>query len=91
MRAWRAPLQAGYAVLQGGGSSIAAITSAVMALEDNPLFNAGRGAVFTLEGRNELDASIMAGSTLNAGAVSGVLHIRIRWRWRAPSWSNRNM
>ena len=69
-------LQAGYAVLQGGGSSIAAITSAVMALEDNPLFNAGRGAVFTLEGRNELDASIMAGSTLNAGAVSGVLHIK---------------
>ena len=71
-----AALQAGYAVLQAGGSSIAAITTAVMSLEDNPLFNAGRGAVFTLDGRNELDASIMAGGTLNAGAVCGVLHIK---------------
>ena len=71
-----AALQAGYAVLQAGGSSIAAITTAVMSLEDNPLFNAGRGAVFTLDGRNELDASIMAGATLNAGAVCGVLHIK---------------
>jgi beta-aspartyl-peptidase (threonine type) len=71
-----AALQAGYAVLQAGGSSIAAITSAVTSLEDNPLFNAGRGAVFTLDGRNELDASIMAGGTLNAGAVCGVMHVK---------------
>lgn len=69
-------LQAGYAVLQAGGTSIAAITTAVMSLEDNPLFNAGRGAVFTLDGRNELDASIMAGGSLTAGAVCGVLHIK---------------
>jgi beta-aspartyl-peptidase (threonine type) len=47
-----------------------------MSLEDNPLFNAGRGAVFTLEGRNELDAAIMEGRTLQAGAVCGVMHVR---------------
>lgn len=71
-----AALQAGYAVLEAGGSSLAAISSAVVSLEDNPLFNAGRGAVFTLDGRNELDASIMSGRTLGAGAVCGVLHIK---------------
>jgi beta-aspartyl-peptidase (threonine type) len=48
----------------------------VAALEDDPLFNAGRGAVFTIDGRNELDASIMDGATLRAGAVSGVTHIK---------------
>jgi L-asparaginase / beta-aspartyl-peptidase len=69
-------LAAGYAVLQTGGSSLDAVTAAVVMLEDNPLFNAGRGAVFTLEGRNELDASIMDGSTLKAGAVCGLTQIK---------------
>jgi beta-aspartyl-peptidase (threonine type) len=69
-------IDAGFAVLQGGGTSIEAVTRAVVLLEDNPLFNAGKGAVFTLDGRNELDASIMDGSTLKAGAVCGVTRIR---------------
>ncbi len=69
-------LDAGYAVLDGGGTSLDAVTRAVVLLEDNPLFNAGHGAVFTLDGRNELDASIMDGGTLKAGAVCGVTHIK---------------
>jgi len=69
-------LDAGFELLQRGGSSLDAVTRAVVLLEDNPLFNAGKGAVFTLEGRNELDASIMDGSTLKAGAVAGVTRIR---------------
>src|SRR5882724_11166468 len=71
-----AALDAGYAVLQRRGTSLDAVTRAVMVLEDNPLFNAGYGSVFTLDGRNELDASIMDGSTLKAGAVCGVTRIR---------------
>ena len=71
-----AALDAGYAVLQSRGTSLDAVTRAVMALEDNPLFNAGLGSVFTLDGRNELDAAIMDGRTLNAGSVCGVTHIR---------------
>jgi len=71
-----AALDAGYAVLEGGGTSLDAVTRAVMALEDDPLFNAGRGAVFTIDGNNELDASIMDGATLRAGAVAGVTHIK---------------
>jgi beta-aspartyl-peptidase (threonine type) len=69
-------LDAGYSVLQTGGTSLDAVTRAVTVLEDNPLFNAGRGAVFTFDGHNELDAAIMDGSTLNAGAVCGVTQIR---------------
>ena len=69
-------LTAGYTVLESGGTSLDAVTRAVAALEDDPLFNAGRGAVFTIDGRNELDASIMDGTTLGAGAVSGVTHIK---------------
>jgi L-asparaginase / beta-aspartyl-peptidase len=69
-------LSAGYAVLERGGASVDAVTAAVVMLEDNPLFNAGRGAVFTLEGRNELDASIMEGSALKAGAVCGLTRIK---------------
>jgi beta-aspartyl-peptidase (threonine type) len=69
-------LSAGYAVLDAGGTSLDAVTSAIVLLEDNPLFNAGRGAVFTLDGRNELDASIMDGSTLGAGAVCGLTRIK---------------
>ncbi len=69
-------IDAGFAVLQAGGTSMDAVTRAVVLLEDNPLFNAGKGAVFTLDGHNELDASIMDGSTLKAGAVCGVTRIR---------------
>jgi beta-aspartyl-peptidase (threonine type) len=69
-------LAAGYTLLESGASSVAAVTAAVVALEDNPLFNAGRGAVFTLEGRNELDASIMEGHGLRAGAVCGLTQIK---------------
>jgi beta-aspartyl-peptidase (threonine type) len=71
-----AALEGGFAVLKGGGTSLDAVTRAVMLLEDNPLFNAGHGAVFTLDGRNELDASIMDGTTRMAGAVCGVTHIK---------------
>jgi beta-aspartyl-peptidase (threonine type) len=71
-----AALDAGFAVLQAGGTSLDAVTRAVVVLEDNPLFNAGRGAVFTYDGQNELDAAIMDGATLRAGAVCSVTHIR---------------
>lgn len=69
-------LDAGYAVLARGGSGLDAVTTAVRILEDSPLFNAGRGAVFNHEGINELDASIMDGKDLKAGAVAGVRHVR---------------
>ncbi len=69
-------LDAGYAVLERGGSSLDAVTTAVRILEDNPLFNAGRGAVLTHDGHAELDASIMTGHDLKAGAVGGVKPIR---------------
>jgi beta-aspartyl-peptidase (threonine type) len=69
-------LAAGYALLEGGGTSLDAVTAAVVLLEDNPSFNAGHGAVFTLDGHNELDASIMEGRTRNAGAVCGVTRIK---------------
>lgn len=71
-----AALQAGFGLLQAGGSSLDAVTRAIVALEDNPLFNAGLGSVLTHDGRHELDASIMDGGTLAAGAVCGVWHIR---------------
>jgi len=69
-------LAAGFGVLENDGSAIDAVTAAVEFLEDDPCFNAGRGAVFTLDGHNELDASIMDGDTLRAGAVCGVTRIR---------------
>jgi beta-aspartyl-peptidase (threonine type) len=69
-------LDAGYAVLEAGGSSLDAVATAVRLLEDNPLFNAGRGAVLTHDGTVELDASIMEGRHLRAGAVAGVRHVR---------------
>lgn len=69
-------LNAGYAVLEAGGSSLDAVAAAVVELEDFPLFNAGRGAVFNHIGGHEMDASIMCGKTLEAGAVSGVSHIK---------------
>ena len=69
-------LDAGYAVLEKEGSSVDAVKAAVMSLEDNELFNAGKGAVFTKKGVNELDAAIMDGKTLGAGAVTGVRNVR---------------
>jgi beta-aspartyl-peptidase (threonine type) len=69
-------LNAGYAVLERGASSLDAIERSVRILEDDPLWNAGRGAVFTEDGRNELDAAIMQGATLQAGAVAGLSHVR---------------
>lgn len=69
-------LKAGYAVISKGGSSLDAVEAAVRVMEDSPLFNAGKGAVFTNEGKNELDAAIMNGKTLEAGAVAGVTTIR---------------
>jgi beta-aspartyl-peptidase (threonine type) len=67
-----AALQAGSSLLADGGSALDAVEAAVRWLEDDPAFNAGRGAVFTAEGRNELDAAIMDGATRAAGAVAGV-------------------
>jgi beta-aspartyl-peptidase (threonine type) len=69
-------LTTGGAILQGGGSSLDAVEAAITEMEDDPLFNAGRGAVFTAEGRNELDASIMDGRSRAAGAVAGITHTR---------------
>jgi L-asparaginase / beta-aspartyl-peptidase len=69
-------LTAGHRILRGGGTSLDAVEAAVRVMEESPLFNAGKGAVFTHEGRNELDASIMEGATRRAGAVAGVTIIR---------------
>ena len=69
-------LQTGEDILKGGGSAEDAVVETIKLLEDDPHFNAGKGAVFTYEGRNELDASIMSGRDLNAGAVSGVVGVR---------------
>lgn len=69
-------LQKGNEILKNGGSSLDAVTEAILIMEDSPLFNAGKGAVFTAEGKNEMDASIMDGSNLEAGAVAGVWGIK---------------
>jgi len=69
-------LDAGYALLEGGGSSLDAVTTAVRILEDDPLFNAGHGAALTRDGAAELDAAIMDGRQLRAGAVASVRHVR---------------
>ena len=69
-------LQTGYNKLKAGESSLNAIESAVRIMEDSPLFNAGKGAVFTNEGKNEMDAAIMDGKTLMAGSVAGVTTIK---------------
>jgi beta-aspartyl-peptidase (threonine type) len=68
--------ETGAEVLRSGGSALDAVVAAVHVLEDEPLFNAGRGAVFTADGKNELDASIMDGASLDAGAVAGVTRTR---------------
>ncbi|PSL30249.1 isoaspartyl peptidase/L-asparaginase family protein [Dyadobacter jiangsuensis] len=69
-------LQKGYEVLKKGGTSVQAVEAAIHVMEDSPLFNAGKGAVFTNEGKNEMDAAIMEGKTLKAGAVAGVTTIK---------------
>jgi L-asparaginase / beta-aspartyl-peptidase len=69
-------LRAGQEILQTGGSSLDVVETAVRVLEDDPHFNAGRGSVFTSAGRNEMDAAIMDGKTLRAGAVANVEHVR---------------
>lgn len=69
-------LEKGSVILSKGGSALDAVEASVKVLEDNPLFNAGKGAVFTNEGKNELDAAIMNGKTLEAGSVAGVTTIK---------------
>ncbi|PTT03737.1 beta-aspartyl-peptidase [Pedobacter sp. HMWF019] len=69
-------LQKGYELIKAGKTSLDAVEAAIHVLEDSPLFNAGKGAVFTHDGRNEMDAAIMDGKTLMAGAVAGVTVIR---------------
>ena len=66
----------GYEILNNGGSSLDAVEQTIHILENSPLFNAGKGAVFANNGKNELDASIMEGKTLNAGAVAGVTNLK---------------
>src|SRR5216110_3644334 len=69
-------LTTGYEILRRGGSSLDATEAAVRTLEDDPHFNAGKGSVFTSAGTNEMDAAIMDGKTLSAGAVAGIEHVR---------------
>lgn len=69
-------LSAGGEILAAGGSALDAVETAIRIMEDSPLFNAGKGAVFTHDGSNELDASIMDGATLEAGAVASVQHVK---------------
>jgi len=69
-------LKAGYTILSKGGSSLDAVETAIRIMEDSPLFNAGKGAVFTAQGKNEMDASIMDGRDMKAGAVAGVSSVR---------------
>ena len=69
-------IEAGETILKNGGSSLEAVEKAIRSLEDNPLFNAGKGAVFSNSGKNEMDASIMNGEDLSAGAVAGISNIK---------------
>ncbi|WP_299807061.1 isoaspartyl peptidase/L-asparaginase family protein [uncultured Shewanella sp.] len=79
-KAYREKLQqavdAGYDILAKGGDSLSAVRASINILENSPLFNAGHGAVYTYDGTHEMDASIMDGNTMNAGAVAGVKHIK---------------
>ena len=74
--ALQAALHAGTAVLEQNGSALDAVEATVQSLEDSPLFNAGRGSVFTANGNHEMDASIMEGKNLEAGAVSLISEVR---------------
>jgi L-asparaginase / beta-aspartyl-peptidase len=77
---YRAALQLavekGHAILAKGGTALDAVENAVIVLEDTPLFNAGRGSVFTKHGKHEMDAAIMCGKNMEAGAVAGIFNIR---------------
>lgn len=75
-KALQAAIDAGESVLKNKGTALDAVEASIRSLENNPLFNAGKGAVFTNEGKNEMDASIMVGDTLAAGAVAGVKNIK---------------
>jgi beta-aspartyl-peptidase (threonine type) len=72
----REALIAGYTVLEAGGTSVEAVKTAINIMEDSPLFNAGKGSVFTHDGKNEMDASIMEGNGRQAGAVAGVMTVK---------------
>ena len=72
----KSAVNAGFAVLEQGGAAVNAVKAAIVVLEDNVLFNAGRGSVFTKKGVQEMDAAIMNGATLEAGAVAGVRNVR---------------
>ncbi len=76
MEGLKTGVEAGYAVLEKGGTAVNALKAAIVLLEDNVLFNAGRGSVFTKKGVQEMDAAIMNGATLEAGAVAGVRNVR---------------
>jgi L-asparaginase / beta-aspartyl-peptidase len=76
MEGLKTGVEAGYAVLEKGGTAVNAVKAAIVVLEDNILFNAGRGSVFTKKGVQEMDAAIMDGTTLDAGAVAGVRNVR---------------
>ena len=69
-------IRVGHEILANGGTAVEAVQRTINVMEDSPLFNAGKGAVFTNEGRNEMDASIMDGKSLNAGAVAGVTVVK---------------
>ncbi len=75
-KALQEALDGGYAVVENGGTAVNAVKAAVVILEDSPLFNAGKGSVFTKKGLNEMDAAIMDGRNLDAGAIAGVRNIR---------------
>jgi beta-aspartyl-peptidase (threonine type) len=75
----RTALDKSWTILQKGGTALDAAEAAVVELENNPLFNAGKGAVFTHDGRNEMDASIMDGATHRAGAAAFVRNVKIRF------------
>lgn len=76
LEALGAALRKGYSVLQQGGAALDAVETAVRVLEDSPHFNAGRGSVFNADGQHEMDASLMNGADLRAGAVAGVQNVR---------------
>jgi beta-aspartyl-peptidase (threonine type) len=76
MEGLKSGVEAGYVVLEKGGTAVNAAKAAIVVLEDNILFNAGRGSVFTKKGVQEMDAAIMDGASLDAGAVAGVRNVR---------------
>ena len=71
-----AALDSGFAILESGGSSLDAVEAAIVTLEDNPVFNAGRGSVYTAEEKQEIDASIMSGINQDAGAVASISRVK---------------